>query len=261
MQSRECVTSSQEGVTSSRDFATHSLECVMQSREFVTPSRDVVRQSRGEKMDSPAAVRRSPAVMAPDRLVASHFGSAAARPGFAVARRPLAGPAVRDDEDTAVDELLERPVARAAVRLIAERRAKVMAVKTSGTTPSAFVPSAKSCHAARRAVACGLRVLRVSCCAPADAEPSHLGDEHRGDHGPDPRRELSSVLVDSNVILDVVTGDPQWGDWSSSMLARCADGGMLVINPIIYAEVSIGFERIENSCSGGNRGRPRRSRT
>jgi predicted nucleic acid-binding protein len=56
---------------------------------------------------------------------------------------------------------------------------------------------------------------------------------------------LSSVLVDSNVILDVVTGDPQWGDWSSSMLARCAEGGMLVINPIIYAEVSIGFERIE----------------
>jgi predicted nucleic acid-binding protein len=47
------------------------------------------------------------------------------------------------------------------------------------------------------------------------------------------------------VILDVVTDDPRWGEWSSSMLARCAEGGMLVINPIIYAEVSIGFERIE----------------
>jgi len=56
---------------------------------------------------------------------------------------------------------------------------------------------------------------------------------------------VSSVLVDSNVILDVVTDDPQWGEWSSSMLARHAEIGVLVINPIIYAEVSAGFERIE----------------
>jgi predicted nucleic acid-binding protein len=56
---------------------------------------------------------------------------------------------------------------------------------------------------------------------------------------------LSRVLVDSNVILDVVTDDPIWGEWSSSMLARCAETGTLVINPIIYAEVSIGFERVE----------------
>jgi predicted nucleic acid-binding protein len=47
------------------------------------------------------------------------------------------------------------------------------------------------------------------------------------------------------VILDVVTDDPRWGEWSSSMLASCAESGMLVINPIVYAEVSIGFERIE----------------
>src|SRR4051812_34551596 len=82
--------------------------------------------------------------------------------------------------------------------------------------------------------------------AGTDAGAGHLGDEHRGNHGPDPFGELSSVLVDSNVILDVVTNDPQWGDWSSSMLARCAESGMLVINPIIYAEVSVGFERIED---------------
>jgi predicted nucleic acid-binding protein len=56
---------------------------------------------------------------------------------------------------------------------------------------------------------------------------------------------LSPILVDSNVILDIVTGDPRWGEWSSSMLARYAEGNLLVINPIIYAEVSIGFERIE----------------
>lgn len=57
---------------------------------------------------------------------------------------------------------------------------------------------------------------------------------------------MSGVLVDSNVILDVVTDDPRWREWSSAMLSRCADRGMLVINPIIYAEISIGFERIED---------------
>jgi predicted nucleic acid-binding protein len=53
------------------------------------------------------------------------------------------------------------------------------------------------------------------------------------------------VLVDSNVILDVVTADPQWGRWSASTLARCAEDQILVINPIIYAEVSTRFARIE----------------
>ena len=58
--------------------------------------------------------------------------------------------------------------------------------------------------------------------------------------------ELSGVtLVDSNVILDVVTGDPRWSGWSGDALARAADEGALAINPIIYAEVSIGFDRIE----------------
>ncbi len=56
---------------------------------------------------------------------------------------------------------------------------------------------------------------------------------------------MSGVLVDSNVILDVVTDDPHWKDWSSTALARCADEGPLVINPLIYAEVSTGFSRIE----------------
>ncbi|HEY2292754.1 MAG TPA: hypothetical protein VGM86_18790 [Thermoanaerobaculia bacterium] len=56
---------------------------------------------------------------------------------------------------------------------------------------------------------------------------------------------MSHVLVDSNVILDVVTDDPLWGNWSGTMLSQCADGGLLVINPIIYAEVSVGFKRIE----------------
>ena len=53
------------------------------------------------------------------------------------------------------------------------------------------------------------------------------------------------TLVDSNVILDVVTDDADWGDWSASMLARAAQEGRLIINPLIYAEVSCGYDRIE----------------
>ncbi|MBI2565537.1 MAG: type II toxin-antitoxin system VapC family toxin [Candidatus Schekmanbacteria bacterium] len=56
---------------------------------------------------------------------------------------------------------------------------------------------------------------------------------------------MSRVLVDSNVILDVLTESEEWFDWSAAALARCADEGELAINPIIYAEVSIRFERIE----------------
>ena len=53
------------------------------------------------------------------------------------------------------------------------------------------------------------------------------------------------VLVDSNVLLDVLTEDPVWYEWSSAALAACADRGSLAINPLVYAEVSIGFERVE----------------
>lgn len=57
---------------------------------------------------------------------------------------------------------------------------------------------------------------------------------------------MPDVLVDSNVLLDVMTEDAEWLDWSSSALARAADRGRLVINPLVYAEVSIGFDRIED---------------
>ena len=57
---------------------------------------------------------------------------------------------------------------------------------------------------------------------------------------------MAATLVDSNVILDVVTDDPEWGDWSADQLADAAHSGALIINPIIYAEVSAGFERIED---------------
>jgi len=51
--------------------------------------------------------------------------------------------------------------------------------------------------------------------------------------------------VDSNVLLDVLTNDPVWSAWSAARLEECASEGALYINPLIYAEVSIGFDRIE----------------
>jgi predicted nucleic acid-binding protein len=56
---------------------------------------------------------------------------------------------------------------------------------------------------------------------------------------------LTPILVDSNVILDVVTDDPTWGAWSTDCLARAADDAVVVINPLIYAEISVGFDTIE----------------
>jgi predicted nucleic acid-binding protein len=55
-----------------------------------------------------------------------------------------------------------------------------------------------------------------------------------------------AVLVDSNVILDVATNDPAWGAWSAEALERAADESVLVINPIVFAEVSVGFDRVED---------------
>ncbi|WP_245644512.1 type II toxin-antitoxin system VapC family toxin [Nocardioides jensenii] len=54
------------------------------------------------------------------------------------------------------------------------------------------------------------------------------------------------TLVDSNVLLDVVTEDPAWSEWSSTALADAFDIGRVVINPVVYAEVSIGFDQIED---------------
>ena len=53
------------------------------------------------------------------------------------------------------------------------------------------------------------------------------------------------VLVDSNVLLDVLMEDAVWFHWSSAALAAAADRARLAINPLVYAEVSVGFERIE----------------
>jgi predicted nucleic acid-binding protein len=54
------------------------------------------------------------------------------------------------------------------------------------------------------------------------------------------------TLVDSNVLLDVLTQDESWLTWSSDALAAAAEVGPLFINPVIYAEVSVRFTRIED---------------
>ncbi len=56
---------------------------------------------------------------------------------------------------------------------------------------------------------------------------------------------MNGVLVDSNVILDVFEADPQWVAWSEGMLQDYSLISTLYINAIIYAEISIGFLKIE----------------
>lgn len=56
---------------------------------------------------------------------------------------------------------------------------------------------------------------------------------------------MKEILVDSNIILDIVTEDPNWFDWSADKLNEYVQQTQFNINPIIYAEVSIGFEKIE----------------
>jgi predicted nucleic acid-binding protein len=54
-----------------------------------------------------------------------------------------------------------------------------------------------------------------------------------------------SVLVDSNVLLDIFTEDATWFAWSADALDRAALTSPLVINPIVYAEISTRFSRLE----------------
>ncbi len=56
----------------------------------------------------------------------------------------------------------------------------------------------------------------------------------------------TTTLVDSNVLLDILTEDPTWSAWSSNALAEAFDNGRVVVNPIVYAEVSVGFDLIEH---------------
>jgi predicted nucleic acid-binding protein len=47
------------------------------------------------------------------------------------------------------------------------------------------------------------------------------------------------TLVDTNVIVDILTFDPEWLDWSAGSLERCAASGPVLINEVVYAEMSV----------------------
>lgn len=57
---------------------------------------------------------------------------------------------------------------------------------------------------------------------------------------------MSITLVDSNVVLDYLTEDEEWSDWSGAMLAQTAEQGPLAINQVVLAEVSMRFDRFED---------------
>jgi len=63
---------------------------------------------------------------------------------------------------------------------------------------------------------------------------------------------MTGVLVDSNVILDVFLNDLKWADWSETKLNGYSDLTTLYINSIIYSEISIGFNLIEDLESAIN---------
>ncbi|MDH6127576.1 putative nucleic acid-binding protein [Kitasatospora sp. GP82] len=62
--------------------------------------------------------------------------------------------------------------------------------------------------------------------------------------GPDQERPVT--LVDSCVLLDLMTDDETWADWSEAALSKAQDEGEVVINPIVYAEVSVAYAAIED---------------
>ncbi|MBV8122007.1 MAG: type II toxin-antitoxin system VapC family toxin [Alphaproteobacteria bacterium] len=56
---------------------------------------------------------------------------------------------------------------------------------------------------------------------------------------------MIAIMIDSNVLLDVMTEDAFWFSWSAQAIEEAADRSRLVINPVIYAEVSVRYSRIE----------------
>jgi predicted nucleic acid-binding protein len=57
---------------------------------------------------------------------------------------------------------------------------------------------------------------------------------------------MATILIDSNVLLDLMTENAQWFSWSAAAVERAADKFRIVINAVIYAEVSVRYSRIED---------------
>ena len=56
---------------------------------------------------------------------------------------------------------------------------------------------------------------------------------------------MIATLVDANVIIDIVSEDSHWADWSSWQLGEASGRGHVVINPVIYAELAAGYDSLE----------------
>ena len=56
---------------------------------------------------------------------------------------------------------------------------------------------------------------------------------------------MNGVFVDSCILLDLFSDDPKWANWSESVLGKYSQSNTLFINSIVYTEVSIGFNLIE----------------
>jgi hypothetical protein len=65
---------------------------------------------------------------------------------------------------------------------------------------------------------------------------------------------MKGLLVDANVLLDIFLDDADWADWSESVLAEYSEYATLYINSIVYTEVSVGFEKIEELESALHKG-------
>jgi predicted nucleic acid-binding protein len=57
---------------------------------------------------------------------------------------------------------------------------------------------------------------------------------------------LKKILVDSNILLDILTEDSSWSEWSTMQLKTLAEHHILAINPIVYSEISARFTKIED---------------
>jgi predicted nucleic acid-binding protein len=60
------------------------------------------------------------------------------------------------------------------------------------------------------------------------------------------KTEVSDVLVDSNVLIDYLSEENEWFDWSVRMLEGVAERGRVYVNPIVYSEVSVAYDAIED---------------
>ena len=56
---------------------------------------------------------------------------------------------------------------------------------------------------------------------------------------------MNGVFIDSCILLDLFTNDPNWANWSENILSKYSQTNTLYINSIVYTEISIGFNKIE----------------